>query len=304
MKENKLYFITDEYKDYKQQILHIVPEKLHHFIDANQDTGKKILSGVIDDIPVAVLIALPDSSDKKTYTVIHLYVKKKYRRIGLAGELIKKLSNDVKKEGYCNIGMIGHFSRNSNETVGFKKFCASFFDQPLTIQKTEFYTSSTEFNQEKWFTYHIPEGYQLVLWSEVTGQNKKFIKENIDLFTEEDSKSNDFFIDPFEVSNYEPATSYGIINLKSGNLAGWNITEKNSCNFLVYRKLYVTYNERNNGLLYPLLTRSIDTCMKNFNGACFLVQGINRKMRIGIDIMMGHLCNNIVETYSCVTKIR
>ncbi len=299
-----MYYNTDKINLYIEQLKYITPEKYHFFLTEDGFISNHIvLTTLIDDVVVGVIIAVPDEGDNLTYTVIHLFVRKNFRRTGIATGLINSLTKIIKKNNYNKLAIITNFKRKSENIVFFKKFILKNQFGPLILKKTEFYSSNKSFVNEKWYTLNINDDYEMILWKDITLSDKKYLQSNKEKFMEKDKMLNEYYIDPFNVIKYDLKTSYCIRKKSTGNIVAWNLTERNINNFVVYRKLYVTFEERNSGILYPLISKSILTCMNDSNGICFLVQGVNRRMRIGIDIMMGHLCDTIIETYCCIKEI-
>ncbi len=301
-----MFSITTDFIEYKEQLRQITPIPYHCHL---QRPGAADLPGsaptvavaIINGIAGGVIIALQDEVDPDVLTVIHLYIRKKYRRLGIGGDLLRCIEKKARQARKKRVGIIACLKRGSDQKEAISQFLLKKEWTDLNNQKSQYYINyyinETTIGKEEWFNMELPEGYTLLPWRDIPIEERVYLEENKTKLEEADQKNNDSYMDPLDFDNYEPLTSYYIKDEKSGHIAGWNLTVKMSDDILIFRKIYIMPHLRNKGLLYPLLACSIRLSFENCKEACFQVQAINKKMKMGIEILMGHLCYKILDVY-------
>ncbi len=297
-----MFSITTDFIEYKEQLHQITPIPYHCHL---QRQGTVDLSGsaptvavaIINGIAGGVIIALQDEMDTDVLTVIYLYIRKKYRRLGIGGDLLRYVEERAKLACNNRVGIIACLKRESDQKETISQLLLNKGWTDLSNQTSQYYINETTIGNEEWFNMELPEGYTLLPWRDIPIEDRIYLEKNKVKFEEADQKKNYSYMDPFDFDNYEPLTSYYIREEKNGHIAGWNLTVKMSDDILIFRKIYIMPHLRNKGLLYPLLSCSIRLSFKNCKEACFLVQAINKKMKMGIEILMGHLCYKILDIY-------
>ncbi len=297
-----MFSITTDFIEYKEQLQQITPIPYHCHLQ-RQDTADlsenapTVAVAIINSIAGGITIALQDEMDLDMLTVSYLYIRKKYRRLGIGGDLLRFIENKARQASKKRVGIIACLKRGSDQKEAISQFLLKKGWMDLNNQKSQYYINETTIGKEEWFNQELPEGYTLLPWRDISIEERVYLEKNKVKFEEADQKKNNSYMDPLDLDNYEPLTSYYIREEKSGHIAGWNLTVKMSDDILIFRKIYIMPHLRNKGLLYPLLACSIRLSFKTCKEACFQVQAINKKMKMGIEILMGHLCYKILDVY-------
>ncbi len=301
-----MFSITTEFIKYKEQLLQITPTPYCcHLQKAGTpgllESATTIAAAIIDNIAVGVVIALQDQGDSDTLATIHLYVRRKYRRIGIGGALLQCVEKKARNTGKRRTGITACLKRESDQKEAMRQLLLKCQWKDIDYQKSEYYITDTNIVKEPWFNERLPEGFSLLPWRDISIQEREYLERNRMKFEEADRKLKKYYMDPLDIDNYDHLTSYCIKDEKNGHIVGWNITVMRPDKVLIFRKVYIMPELRSKGLFYPLFAKSIrlcvDLCAEDAPRVCFLVQGENKSMRLGIDFLMGHLCTTITDTY-------
>ncbi len=301
-----MFSITTELNKYKEQLLQITPTPYGcHLQKAGipglPESATTVAAAVIDNIAAGVVIALQDQGDPDTLAVIHLYVRKKYRRIGVGEALLQYVEKKAKDTGKKKTGITACLNRESDQKEAIRQLLLNNKWKDIDYQKSEYFITDTNIVKEPWFNEKLPEGFTLLPWRDISNGEREYLKRNRRRFEEADRELKKYYMDPLDIDNYDHLTSYCVKDEESGHIVGWNITMMRPDKVLIFRKIYIMPKLRSKGLFYPLFAKSIslcvDLCVEDIPRVCFLVQGENKSMRIGIDFLMGHLCSTIADTY-------
>ncbi len=297
-----MFFITTEFIEYKEQLLQITPTPYDYHLQKTGAPGfsksaPTVAVAVIDGIAVGVVIALQDQGDPGTLAIIHLYVRKKYRRICIGGALLQYIEKKARDAGKKKTGITACLKRESDQKEAIRQLLLKNQWKDMDYQKSEYYITDTNIVKEPWFNEKLPEGFTLLPWRDISIEERGYLKKNRKKFEEADRELKKYYMDPLDIDNYDHLTSYCIKDEKNGHIVGWNITMMRPDKVLIFRKIYIMPELRSKGLFYPLFAKSISLCVEDTPRVCFLVQGENKSMRIGIDFLMGHLCTTIADTY-------
>ncbi len=301
-----MFSITTEFIKYREQLLQITPTPYDCHLQKVgtprlPESATTVAAAIIDDIAAGVVIALQDQGDPDTLAIIHLYVRKKYRRIGIGGTLLQYIEKKAKDTGKKKAGITACLKRGSDQKEPIRQLLLKCQWKDIDYQKSEYYITDTNIVKEPWFNEKLPEGFTLLPWRDISIEERVYLERNRKKFEEADRKLKKYYMDPLDSDNYNHLTSYCVKDEKTGHIVGWNITMMRPDKVLIFRKIYIIPELRSKGLFYPLFAKSISLCidLSDEDGprVCFLVQGENKSMRTGIDFLMGHLCTTIADTY-------
>ncbi len=301
-----MFFITTEFFEYKEQLFQITPTPYHCHLQkigrpGLSENSLTVAAAIIDGITAGVVIALQDRGDPGMLAVVHLYVRKKYRRIGIGGALLQCIEKKARDTGKKKAGITALLKRESDQKEAIRQLLLKRQWKDIDYKKSEYYITDTNIVKEAWFNEKLPEGFTLLPWRDISIEEREYLERNRRGFEGADRKLKKYYMDPLDVENYDYLTSYCIKDERNGHIVGWNITMMRSDKVLIFRKIYVMPELRSKGLFYPLFAKSIslsiDLSDEDGPKVCFLVQGENKSMRIGIDFLMGHLCSTIADTY-------
>ncbi len=303
-----MFSITTEFIEYKEQLLQITPTQYHCHLQKAvtpglSESATTVAAAVINSIVAGVVIALQDQGDSGTLSVIHLYVRRKYRRIGIGGALLKCVEKKARDTGKRRTGITACLKRESDQKEAIRQLLLKRQWKDIDYQKSEYYITDTNIVKEPWFNERLPEGFSILPWREISIEERDYLERNRMKFEEADRKLKKYYMDPLDIDNYDHLTSYCIKDEKNDHIVGWNITVMRPDKVLIFRKVYIIPGLRSKGLFYPLFAKSISLCIENTKIACFLIQGENKSMRIGIDFLMGHLCTTITDTFVSTKKL-
>ena len=293
------HFTTDV-TPYQDLLRRITPSRFHSLLvrEGPGDPPALVVCAVLNDVPVGVLIAPPDMEDPAALCILHLLVSEPARRRGVGSGLVRFAEAEAGRRGFASLGMLHHGHRGAPEVGTLRPFFAKNGWGPVQLEKTDYFVRNAAIAQAAWFILDLPAGYELVPWRDLTQQERADVRAQKERFAHLDRRHGDGYVDPFEIAHFEAETSLGVRDVAGGGIVGWCITQDGGDGLLWFRRIYVAPQERNKGILFPLLANAIQRCLGTFDGAHFTVTRPNRKMKIGMEIMMRGLCGSVIETYS------
>lgn len=272
----------------------LLPEKQHRYLVEkinNPNIPIIVIGAEIFSEIIGLVLGIPDPTDKQLCKLTFLYVLSKHRGFGVGTELLKAMEEKAKKLGYKRVEISYNLKYQDNNIKIFNDFLlARSWNEPKLL-KTTFYIRDIKITEEKWFKLNVPDDYELLLFKDLTDEDKKFIISN---------KPPDY-INPYYVKNYDKLTSLAIRKRESKKIIAWMVNYILD-NYLHFGSLFVFPEERNLGLFYSVLSNSVWLGFKHYSPenvcALFQAEGIHDKAKKVYLKLMGHLCEKIISSYS------
>ncbi|MFA5879057.1 MAG: hypothetical protein WC860_02675 [Candidatus Margulisiibacteriota bacterium] len=287
-----MYFLTELKSENISLFQAYMPEAYHIYLKKKIDypASKLVVVGVgiLSEI-VGVILALPNKQDINIFDVVLFLVKKKYIALGIEPKLLDFAEEKIKKYGAERIRLYFKIIHKDNEQYLYYESFFKKINYPEPILKsTKFFIKDKQILNESWFTLKIPSGYKFIKLGKLNKAEKQLLYET--------SKINDNYQQLLKLSEIESKTSLGIKEIETNKIIGWMANEINDV-YLKFAQLYLAPNYRNKGLFFSLLSNSIALAFEHFSQAIFVVAAKDQKVKRVHFRLMGHLCDNIVETY-------
>ena len=246
---------------------------------------------------VGMAVAEFDKS-KKYSEILSLHVDREHRNKGLGSSLVNYINRALVKSGYEEARI---YFRSNWECKGFiyKLVEKDNWTNPVTLMHI-FKSSINHRDEVKWtHDQHLPEGMQIILWSDIDKKLKINLEKYIRL-----EKTVPRHLSPFiNEDRMENLNSIGLI-YKAG-IIGWNITHRLNNDTIEYNNLFIQKEYRRNVRLpIALLNRSVQIQFRNnIPDFIWLVDNSDKKMLGFIYRMIGYFIDSDIHVMQTTKKL-
>ncbi|MFA5879058.1 MAG: GNAT family N-acetyltransferase [Candidatus Margulisiibacteriota bacterium] len=295
-----MYSLTEVDEDNLSLFTHLLPNKYAPYLVQklqNKDLPLIILGAELLGQLVGVITGFFDTKNEQICHINFLFVLPKHRGFGIGKLLLKACEHKARKKGCTKIKISYNFKHQEKMKDIFADFlvCQNWSKPELDL--TTFYIRDKKITEQKWFNIDPPVDYNLVLFKDVTQDDKTFILAN---------KTTDF-INPFNLDDPDELTSLVLRDNLDNKIVGWMVNTFFEHN-LYFGRLFINPKNRNMRLFLSLLANSIWLGFENYSPkttcAIFQVAGRNLKMRRVCFKLLGSLCEKIIESYASTKKLR
>lgn len=284
----------------RTQFKRFVPPQFHQMLESDPAlTGSIILGAEVAGRIAGVLIARPHSEADGRCKIVFFWLCRSDHEEVMAKALLSECQQAAHLRGQRKLEITPHFPLKNEHAPTFFRLLNELHWDDIRLLYTTFYIHDQSIAHEHWFQLQLPDGYELFYWRTLRPQEKAVLQFRQDEFTHQRYP----YLDPFVIDAFEEQTSLGVRQQATGHIMGWMINTMSSPGVLCFRRLFIIPEARSKGLFYPLLANSINAYFRHYQSATFNVAAENTTMRSVVLKMMGHLCDTVLETYSCSVKV-
>ena len=242
------------------------------FLDFNSSNIAPLAIGVYENGSAVGLALLCTDAGSDETTLLSIFVSSRFRRRGIALELMQKTLTHCEKNGIRHISasyMTGQNSTQALENI-FNKTCWTIPQTRMMVM----HASLESIKTAPWFTRRkrLPASHEVLPWAQVTVAERALISV---------SNSQETWIDPnfspFDLEeSFEPNTSVAL--RVNGVIVGWLLTHAINGN-LRLTGLFIKQNLRSSGGMFLLLDAVIALMPEaGFSVAMWVILSSNKNM--------------------------